>query len=379
MRGLLPSVGEIVLGLVATLVLPLPAQATETRAGSPANPMAGSPAKVVTGVPATVIPRVPADLVPGSPGPVRGGTVRDTVDKSSADTAAGSLADNLTGAPGRNCWLCPAVLFVITFLIGILAVLGGVGGGVLYVPIVSAVLPLNLDFVRAGGLFVALCSALSAGPGLLRANLASLRLAMPLSLIASVCAIIGASLGLALPTTVVQISLGLTILGICGVMLAARKSQFPVVLRSDRLSTVLQIYGLYREESTGRVVPWQIHRTAQGMCLFVAIGIMAGMFGMGAGWANVPTLNILMGVPLKISVGTSGFLLSIADTSAAWVYLNKGCVLPLVIVPSVVGVMLGARIGVRILKVAKPAFIRWMVIGILALSGLRAIAKGMGY
>ena len=44
---------------------------------------------------------------------------------------------------------------------------------------------------------------------------------------------------------------------------------------------------------------------------------MAGMFGLGAGWANVPVLNLLMGAPLKISVATSKFLLAITDTSAA--------------------------------------------------------------
>jgi uncharacterized membrane protein YfcA len=106
---------------------------------------------------------------------------------------------------------------------------------------------------------------------------------------------------------------------------------------------------------------------------------MAGMFGLGAGWANVPVLNLLMGVPLKISVATSKFLLSITDTSAAWVYMNKGCVIPLMVVPSVVGIMLGSFVGVRALKIAKPTFIRWVVIGILALSGLRALAKGLGF
>jgi uncharacterized protein len=104
---------------------------------------------------------------------------------------------------------------------------------------------------------------------------------------------------------------------------------------------------------------------------------MAGMFGLGAGWANVPALNLVMGVPLKIGVGTSKFLLSITDTSAAWVYLNKGCVLPLMVVPSVVGVMFGSFIGVRILKIAKPAFVRWVVIGILALTGVVAVQKGI--
>ncbi|MBT8341073.1 MAG: sulfite exporter TauE/SafE family protein, partial [Desulfatitalea sp.] len=104
----------------------------------------------------------------------------------------------------------------------------------------------------------------------------------------------------------------------------------------------------------------------------------AGMFGLGAGWANVPVLNLVMGAPLKISVATSKFLLSITDTSAAWIYLNKGCVLPLMVVPSLVGIMLGSFIGVWCLKIAKPTFIRWMVITILAFAGIKAFTKGIG-
>jgi hypothetical protein len=57
--------------------------------------------------------------------------------------------------------------------------------------------------------------------------------------------------------------------------------------------------------------------------------------------------------------------------------LNNGCAIPLLIVPSVVGVMLGSLVGVRILKVAKPAFVRWVVIGILASTGVVAISKGV--
>jgi uncharacterized membrane protein YfcA len=292
---------------------------------------------------------------------------------------AGGAAGPPTGADASTWWVCPLVLFLVTFLIGIVAVLAGVGGGVLFVPIISGFSPFHLDFVRATGLLVALSGSLAAGPGLLRANLASLRLAMPVALIASTCAIVGAMIGLALPTQVVQICLGVTVLGICAVMLAARKSEFPEVPHADPLSTALRIQGIYRETSTGRTVEWKIHRTPLGLCLFVLIGVMAGMFGMGAGWANVPVLNLVMGVPLKISVGTSKFLLSVADTSAAWIYLNNGCVVPLMVVPSMIGIMLGSLVGVRILKVAKPAFIRWAVIGALGFAGLRALAKGLGF
>ncbi|MBI4620993.1 MAG: sulfite exporter TauE/SafE family protein [Desulfobacterales bacterium] len=276
-------------------------------------------------------------------------------------------------------WFWPVVLFLVTLVMGILAVLGGVGGGVLFVPIISGFFPFHLDFVRGAGLLVALAGALAAGPGLLRLNLASLRLAIPVALIASTCAIIGAMIGLALPTNIIQTALGATIIGICILMLTAKKSEFPDVPQSDMLSSALRIYGVYREESTGQVINWKIHRTPLGLTLFIAIGIMAGMFGLGAGWANVPALNLVMGVPLKISVATSKFLLSITDTSAAWIYLNKGCVIPMIVVPSLVGIMLGSFIGVPLLKVAKPSVVRWIVICMLAFAGIKALGKGLGF
>jgi len=275
-------------------------------------------------------------------------------------------------------WVWPPVLLGVTFVMGILAVLGGVGGGVLFVPIISGFFPFHLDFVRGAGLLVALAGALAAGPGLLKMNLASLRLAIPTAFIASICSIIGAMMGLALPREVVQTALGATILGIVAIMLMAKKSEFPEVKKADALSSAFCIYGIYTETSTGKEINWKVHRTIPGLFLFIIIGIMAGIFGLGAGWANVPVLNLVMGAPLKISVATSKFLLSITDTSAAWVYFNKGCVIPMIAVPSLIGIMFGSLVGVRILKVAKPTFIRWMVIVLLLFSGAKALTKGLG-
>lgn len=275
-------------------------------------------------------------------------------------------------------WVWPLLLFIVTFILGIIAVLGGVGGGVLFVPIVGGFFPFNLDFVRGAGLLVALSGALAAGPGLLKRGLADLRLAIPLALIASSSAIVGAMIGLSLPKNLVNILLGLTILGIVAIMLMAKKSEFPEVKKADALSQALKIYGIYYEPTTGKEIEWKVHRTPIALFLFIIIGIMAGMFGLGAGWANVPVINLLMGAPLKVSVSTSKFLLSITDTSAAWIYLNSGAIIPMIVVPSIIGIMLGSIVGVRILAVAKPRVIRWVVIGLLAFSGLRALLKGLG-
>lgn len=297
---------------------------------------------------------------------------------SAGPAFAGEQAVMSGTASSMPWWGWPLILFVVTFFLGIVAVLGGVGGGVLFVPIIGGFFPFHLDFVRGAGLLVALAGALAAGPGLLKKGMADLRLALPVALIASSCAIVGAMIGLALPTNVIQTALGATILGIVVIMLMAKKSEYPDVKQADALSTALRINGVYHEATTGQDVNWKIHRTPQGLALFIIIGVMAGMFGLGAGWANVPVLNLLMGAPLKVSVATSKFLLSITDTSAAWIYINNGAVLPMVVAPSIIGIMLGSIVGVRILAKTKPAAVRYIVIIMLLFAGTRALLKGLG-
>jgi uncharacterized protein len=276
-------------------------------------------------------------------------------------------------------WVWPLALFAVCFLLGMIAVPAGIGGGVLFVPIVSGFFPFHLDFVRGAGLLVALSGALAAGPGLLRAGLADIRLALPLTLFASVGAIAGALLGLALPVSAVQVALGLTILGIAALMWRSKRSEYPQVAHPDPLGAALRLNGLYRDPASGRDVPWTVHRTPLGLVLFTGIGVLAGLFGLGAGWANVPALNLVMGVPIKLSAGTSGYILSIVDSAAAWVYINKGALLAVVAVPSVIGMMLGAFIGERLLKQLDASVIRRLVIGLLLVAGTRALTKGLGW
>jgi len=275
-------------------------------------------------------------------------------------------------------WIWPLVLFAVTFGLGIVAVLAGVGGGVLFVPIVGGFFPFHLDFVRGAGLLLALSGALAAGPGLLRGGLASLRLAMPLALVGSITSIGGALLGLALPVATVQTALGVTILAIAALMWGARKSEHPEVASPDALGTALRMHGVFHDPASGKDIEWKVHRTPAAFVAFAGIGVLAGMFGLGAGWANVPVFNLMMGVPLKLSVGTSGFLLSVVDTSAAWIYINRGAVLPMLVAPSIIGIMLGARIGVRLLRVAPAAMVRRLVIILLLVAGTRALLKGLG-
>jgi hypothetical protein len=295
-----------------------------------------------------------------------------------AAAAGASPAAAAAGSGDWPWWVWPLALLACCFVMGMIAVPAGIGGGTLFVPIVGGFFPFHLDYVRGAGLLVALASALAAGPMLLRSGLASLRLALPLAVLASASSIFGAMLGLAMPVAVVQMLLGGLVLGIVVLMFVSKKSELPAVARPDALAQALALNGIFVDRATGQTVSWQVHRTWQGLAVFTGIGVLAGMFGIGAGWANVPALNLLMGAPLKVSAGTSGLVLSLVDSSAAWVYINQGAVLPMIAVPSVLGMMLGARIGARLLDVLRGAVIRRLVIGVLLFAGLRALLKGAG-
>jgi hypothetical protein len=275
-------------------------------------------------------------------------------------------------------WVWVLLLFAVTVVLGVVSVMGGVGGGVLFVPIVSGLFPFHLDFVRGTGLLIALAGALAAGPSLLRGGIANLQLALPPALIASASAIVGANVGLILPDSIVHLALGTMVMGVVALMLAARRSSMPEVARPDALGQALRMHGIYHDALSDRDVNWQVYRTAQGLALFVLVGTVAGMFGIGAGWANVPVLNLVMGAPLKVSIGTSSFLLSIVDSAAAWVYLHHGAMLAVIAVPSMLGMMLGSAIGVGLLTRANVAILRKIVIGVLFMAAVRSLLKGFG-
>jgi uncharacterized protein len=274
-------------------------------------------------------------------------------------------------------WVWPIALAVVGFLIGVVAVLAGIGGGVLFVPIVGSFFPFHLDFVRGAGLLFALAGTLAAGPQLLRSGMASLRLVMPLGLAGSICSVAGAIVGLSLQAEVLQTLLGVLVIGIAIVIWRTRAAEGGAV-DPDALARMLKLEGKFIDPAAGAQIDWKTHRTLWGFLAFGAIGFLGGVFGLGAGTLAKPALNLLMEAPLKVAVGSSALIISIINSSAAWVYIHRGAVLPLLVVPSILGVMLGSRLGARLLERVPARLVRWLVIVVMLAAGMRALLRGTG-
>ncbi len=281
-------------------------------------------------------------------------------------------------------WFWPLFLFIFTLVIGIISPVSGVGGGVLYVPLATVLTPFSVDFIRGAGLVMAVTSALSSVPYLLKKGLANIRLYAVIAPIMVITSVIGGIVGLwvsnALPNGkyYVKLLLGIIILLVFFIMITSKRLEFPEVRDEDvdSWSRKLGIVGEWYEPSLDRIVQYKIKNLPIGMAMFGVIGFVAGMFGLGAGWANVPLLNIVMGAPIKVATATSMLIIT-ANAPAIGIYLAKGAILPVVVVPSILGITIGARIGAKVAEIIRPAFVRWLVIGVLFLAGVLNIIKGL--
>lgn len=276
----------------------------------------------------------------------------------------------------------PLSLFFLTLAIGVLAPMAGVGGGVIFVPLVSALYPFHVDFVRGTGLIMAFTSALAAAPKFLRTGLASLRIALPVVVIASATSILGAIIGLYITAAFPQgkyyvlTALGGILFFIFAIMFV-RRVEFPEVKQVDGTSRVLRMAGAYFEPTLNKLIEYKATRVPIALLAFAGVGFLAGMFGLGAGWANVPVLNLVMSLPIKVSTSTSILIITMTDATASWIYLAQGAILPLLVVPAVAGMYIGSRVGAVTAVKARPRVIRYIFLGIMLFAAVMDIYKGL--
>ncbi len=295
-----------------------------------------------------------------------------------AETPPGGMSLN-------NISLLTFGFFLLSFAIATIAVLAGIGGGVLFTPLMLAFTPVNSLIVRGTGLIVAMFSGLiSTGP-FMKSGLGNLKLSTYSCIGYGTGAFIGAQGAILVSDRLgvtgegfVRITLGIIVFLLALYFLRGGvKIDWPQVNRVDRFTKWLNLPQPYYENSLGKVAEYRITRAGLGLLAMVGVGMISGFFGLGAGWAIVPTMNLIMGVPLKVAAACSGILIGMGDCISVWPYLLAGAVIPLFAAPWLVGQVLGGIIGAEILIRVRADSIRLILIGILLFSSFGLIAKGL--
>ena len=275
--------------------------------------------------------------------------------------------------------------FVLSVSIALVSVIAGIGGGVLFTPIMLAFTPVDSLIIRATGLIVAMFSGLIATGTFLRNGLGNFRLSLLLVTSQGIGALIGAKgaifiyeyLGVQ-GEAFIRLVLGLMIALIAVYFLVGgQKLEWPKVNRVDRFTAALNLGQSYFERSENRHVEYKLTRAWLGLILTFVVGLVGGFFGMGAGWAITPVQNLALGAPLKVAAANSSIILGMVDCVAVWPYIHIGAIIPLFVLPWLSGQVLGGYIGSLLLVKIKVNVVRQILIGIMFFTAYGLLTKGL--
>jgi uncharacterized membrane protein YfcA len=303
--------------------------------------------------------------------------------------AMGMISTGVETPPGQisagSITLFLLGFFLLSFVIALVAVVAGIGGGVLFTPIMLAFTPVDSLIVRATGLVVAMFSGLISTGIFMRQGLANMRICVFSATAYGVGAFIGAKGAIYVAKMLgefgeglVRIALGIILFLLAGYFIfGGKKIEWPDVPRTDGFTRWLGFSQPYYEESLGKVIDYKLHRSWLLLIVIVIVGMLSGFFGLGAGWAIVPAQNIVMGVPLKVAAANSGVLLGMGDCVAVWPYLLMGAMIPLFAAPWLVGQVIGGIVGALVLIRIKAGFVRIILIGIMFFTCYGLIGRGL--
>lgn len=123
-----------------------------------------------------------------------------------------------------------------------------------------------------------------------------------------------------------------------------------------------------------RVVPRG--RAAAGLLIFGALGVYGGFFGGGLGLVMLPTLVLLFDLDLVTGNGVKTALSFVMNLTAAVVFVAHGLVHLPYALPLTAGMLVGARIGVKMSIRGGDAWIRRLLIVVTVVAAAWFLLKG---
>lgn len=249
-------------------------------------------------------------------------------------------------------------LVLIAFLVSIAAggfgALVGIGGGLILVPVLTVMLGVPIKTAIAASLIGVIATSMSASAHYLGSGIADRRLGLLLLLATAAGGITGGLLGGLFDGRVLALLFG-TLLVFVAIQMIRQRAASPVSMpQNDPVDGGFA--SSYIEPSDGCEVRYRARRMEAGAAASFAAGNVSGLLGVGGGVINVPTMNLAMGVPIRVATATSTFMLGPTAAASALLYFSAGVLDPVLAGPVALGVFIGARVGARMsLRISQGA------------------------
>jgi uncharacterized membrane protein YfcA len=234
------------------------------------------------------------------------------------------------------------LVFLASAVAGGFGSMVGIGGGIVIVPVLTVLLHHDIKVAIAASLIGVIATSISASSRYLQAGVADRRLGLVLLVATAAGGISGGLIGLSLDPRSLALLFGLLLVLVAFQMLrpSAPSGEVAGPAEGDASRSTS-----YREPSTGREVAYAPRRLGAGAAVSFLAGNVSGLLGVGGGIINVPTMNLIMRVPIRVATTTSTYMLGATAVASSVQYAASGLLDPLIAAPVALGVFVGARAG----------------------------------
>ncbi|MEI7555891.1 sulfite exporter TauE/SafE family protein [Candidatus Chlorohelix sp.] len=246
-------------------------------------------------------------------------------------------------------------LFIIGLFTGYLSGLFGVGGGFILVPLLT-ITGIPIKTAIALSLVYIIGTALSGIFQHLKQNTADIVLAATLSLSSIITAQLGTAVTVGISTSLLKLLFGLLTASVA-IFYSVQKTPKPSQpsdspQKIDLAKSSNRLLLLRFKTVAGFEYKYRINLLI-ALIIGGAVGFLSGMFGVGGGFIMVPLMVVVLGVPLKIAVGTSLLAVLAPAISGSFALWRVGQ-LQLELLPALLGGgLIGAQIGARMVIIFK--------------------------
>jgi uncharacterized membrane protein YfcA len=268
------------------------------------------------------------------------------------------------------------LIFLVSIGAGLVGAMSGMGGGVILVPALTL---LGLDIKHAIGVSIVSVIATSSGSAsaYTRDHITNLRVGMFLEMFTIVGALAGAAITLVSAQRPLFILFGVVLLVSWAALFTQRKRNQHAVAHQDAFSRWLGLDGSYYDQASQETITYQGRRAFLGGLSMFGAGLLAGLLGIGAGALKVLIFDLVMGLPPKVSTTTSNLIIGVTALAGSSVYLAAGLIDPGKAAPVILGVLVGAFLGTRLLVRLTDRAVRNFFMLLLLVVALEMIVRGI--
>jgi len=247
------------------------------------------------------------------------------------------------------------LVWVASFLAGLLGALTGLGGAAILVPVLTLWFHVHIHYAAGAALVSVIATSSGAAAAYVKEGYTNIRIGMFLEIATTIGAVIGAYLATKTPVEGIAIILAVVLL-YSGYVSGRSQPEHPVGVRPDPLAGVLRMHGTYPTPEGPR--SYLVSSVSKGFGLMFGAGTLSGLLGIGSGAVKVLALDQAMKLPFKVSTTTSNFMIGVTAAASAGVYLRRGYIDPSLAMPVMLGVVAGSFLGAKLLARAKTQWLR---------------------